>query len=53
MPRSRKQGFLEEVNRTNAPPLRRHGTSKLATPEEIKIIWKNKASALKSVLGII
>jgi bifunctional DNA-binding transcriptional regulator/antitoxin component of YhaV-PrlF toxin-antitoxin module len=39
----KKADFLEEFNRIMAAPPKRRGKPKLATPEEMKAVWRTKA----------
>ncbi len=39
----KREDFLEEFNRIISSPPKRKGKPKLATPEEMKAIWRTKA----------
>ena len=38
----KKADFLEEFNRIISSPPKRKGKPKLATPEEMKVVWRTK-----------
>jgi bifunctional DNA-binding transcriptional regulator/antitoxin component of YhaV-PrlF toxin-antitoxin module len=39
----KKANFIQEFNKIMATPPKRRGKPKLATPEEMKAIWRTKA----------